>query len=219
MTDAAPTLIEPRYPRPAVIHAAAVDAGLLNSWLARGHLKLDEQHPGRGKSRLFSARDAVQVSIMARLGEQGLQVTTSGPLAKDFADLFARSGLRWGDVLETTHQGLKRAERLVSSPEHLRWGSLTSDEGTAYRYAAMVRHLVRQQIDLQALPTLRTSWPSPLNLPDDWQPTDEDRAKLACDDLGFEVLTGTSVVIRIGAICRATVARLQSWEVDKGRRP
>lgn len=200
----------PFYPRPAVLWAACIDGPTLNQWLARGHVRVADQSPGRGKARLFSARNVFEIALMSRLAGMELTVKTTADIARDFGAVFSSGRFAWDDVLETSAEQLQRAQRSVSSPAHYRWGAFAAQVSHDFSKVDPFGEIRRRR--MERLGTF--SAPNVIAEP----PTDEERAEIAADDdTTFNAMTGVTLRIPVGAIANATLARLRRWRSEAAR--
>lgn len=82
---------EPRYTLRDLDSAISnLPEGILQMWIARGVLKLGDTAPGRGKKRMFSFSEAVQVHIMAFLTASGDPSKTAATVGKIVADFMCK---------------------------------------------------------------------------------------------------------------------------------
>ncbi|MEM7223002.1 MAG: MerR family transcriptional regulator [Pseudomonadota bacterium] len=83
-------LTTPRFAQPEVLNVIrGLSAGLLQTWVNRGHIVLSDQNPGSGRRRLYSPIDIVKLALMARLASFGISVQYSKSLITMVEKIFA----------------------------------------------------------------------------------------------------------------------------------
>ena len=100
MNSVPKSLAEPEFDQPILLEVTGVDRLRLQNWVSRGHLILSEQHPGRGRSRLYSRIDACKVAVLRWLGDFGIGIERAGVLADALGDHLRKKGaLPWDDFV------------------------------------------------------------------------------------------------------------------------
>lgn len=119
---------EPFLTQPELISITRARADQLQTWVNRGHLKIAQPNPGRGKSRLYSIGDAVKAAIMARLSFFGVPADKAARMA-EYAErrLDERGRLPWDEFVSVSfiERDTRRPETFISAgfdPEHLALG-------------------------------------------------------------------------------------------------
>lgn len=73
--------------------------GLMQNWFVRGVITLSDANPGRGKRRLYSFYEALQVAFVTDLTWSSEPTKIAGPIAKQCAD-FVAAWMREGKTIE-----------------------------------------------------------------------------------------------------------------------
>ena len=75
-------LSEIRYTNADAIRATDINAGTLQTWLTREHVRPDQQlGSGQGTRRLYSARGIVRLALTQRLNDYGVPVARAQGIA------------------------------------------------------------------------------------------------------------------------------------------
>jgi DNA-binding transcriptional MerR regulator len=85
---------------------AGINEVTLQNWLARGRLKLDQQNPGRGKSRRYTLYEVARIRFLKRFADLGL------PLKPAFKITAALKKL-W-EATPGGHEGYSRERKSAS---------------------------------------------------------------------------------------------------------
>lgn len=97
-------LDKPLHPTQRVAGAAQLTVGALQTWLKRPELRMlgpvcnDGRHPGTGRSRLFTSREAMAVVIAAELSRRGVPLEAAAKHATRFTDEGGGSGYSYDDA-------------------------------------------------------------------------------------------------------------------------
>lgn len=86
--------------------AAGMSAGTLNTRIARGELRVNDdaeslRHPGTGRSRLFSALRVLQIALGERLTRAGIEARKAYDLALAFTDHTSLDNVQGGLLGDT----------------------------------------------------------------------------------------------------------------------
>lgn len=73
--------------------------GLMQNWFVRGVIAISDANPGRGKRRLYSFHEALQVAFVTHMTLSSEPTKIAGPVAKTCADFLANWILE-GNTLE-----------------------------------------------------------------------------------------------------------------------
>jgi len=86
----------PKFKQPEVLSISGLAPKVLQTWVGRNVIKLDQQNPGKGKSRLYSSLDIVKLAIMRRGYDLHLTLARSVDLANSSIDyLKQKGGMEW----------------------------------------------------------------------------------------------------------------------------
>src|SRR5579871_6542260 len=91
----------PRFNNSELMWVTGLSLATVQTWVNRGLIRIQEQNPGHGRRRLYSARNLFSLAIAARLAESKLPISDAFSLGKHvdldsfFGDLQNPDGLTW----------------------------------------------------------------------------------------------------------------------------
>lgn len=93
-------LTTPRHEQPTVLTITRLKPEVLQTWVNRSAIKLQQQNPGSGRRRLYSDIDVVKLAIMRRLADFRIDLSVSREIAEAVeAELKTKGKWSWDEYL------------------------------------------------------------------------------------------------------------------------
>lgn len=120
---------ESRYTPFEALSVTGLKPETLQTWVNRGNIKLGDQHPGRGKRRLYSAIDVVKLAIMRRTDQLGIALAIGIDIAEGAEERLRRDGLFEWDLSISFRSPDDQSVAVIASGGRLaKYGPIVGDD-------------------------------------------------------------------------------------------